>query len=244
MTLPRSLVALAVLVLLGRAGRVAWHHRALSVALWRAIGWREATGALALFAVVAGTATLLLAEVPVLSLGLGELVGTSGNAVFVPLEAGLAYAPLPATGPDWPLLVGATVFLGLLLLLLPWLAYVEEELFRAGYEAAPWPRIVLASLLFGLVHLVVLVPLGAALAIGLAGFVYAVVYRRAATAPETAVPAVAVAAYRPTRRARAAAGAPRAAQAAGVFRAAVWHTAFNTTVVLAVWLTIVVDAWV
>ena len=248
----RTLVAVLVLLLLLRAGRVAWRQRALLRAVWAAISWRHLLGSVGLLAVVVLTAGVLLATIPGMGLGLGSLLGTHGNAVFTPLEEGLALTgPAPVTGPDWPLLVGATLFLGLLTLLLPWLAFVEEELFRAGLEVASWPRVIVASTVFGLVHLVMLVPLAAALAIGVAGFGYAVIYRRA-HAEVRPTPTVARAAYHPTRRADHAATRAvedpwaavvwRDAQAAGVFHAAVWHTTVNTLIVVVVWLSIVAIA--
>lgn len=257
----RPLLALAVLVLLVRAARVAWAHRTLTVALWRAVTWRHVAGTVGLFVVVAGTATALVVTIPWMGLGLGHLFGTTGNAVFAPLETGLALAtPPPPSGPDWVLLVGASLFLLPLTALLPWLAYVEEELFRAGLEHASWLRVVVASVVFGLLHLVMLVPLGAGLAIGVAGFAYAVVYRRAYRSADVATtPVAALRAFRPTRRSRTAADRDRPAaeattpvgvldrtperhQATAVFRAAVWHTSFNTLVVATVWGSLVATA--
>lgn len=248
----RTVVAAAVLLLLSRAARVAWRQRALLRAVWAAVSWRHVVGSFGLLALVMTTAGVLLTTVPGMDLGLGRLLGTTGNAVFAPLEQGLALAgPAPVTGPDWLLLIGGTLFLAALTLLLPWLAFVEEELFRAGLETASWPKVVLASLGFGLLHLVMLVPLAAAVAIGVAGFGYALVYRRA-HAGARPTPAVARRAYHPTRRALAVVQDPggdplarlgrRDAQAAGVFHAAVWHTTVNTLVVLLVWSSLVVSA--
>lgn len=243
----RTAIALAVALLLVRAGRVAWRQRGLAVAVWRALTWRHLLGAVGMLALVVVTAGVLLDLVPGTRLGFGQLLGTAGNAVFAPLEEGLARAgPAPATGTDWWLVGGASLFLGGLLLVLPWLAFVEEELFRAGLERASWPRVVLASVTFGLAHLVMLVPLAAALAIGVAGFGYALAYRRAHRQLRP-TPSVALRTYRPPRRAqRALAGQAgpglREAQAAGVFHAAVWHTAVNSLIVATVWATIVVSA--
>lgn len=269
----RPVLAFAVLALLARVARVSWHHRDLTLAVWRAVRWRHLVGATLLLAVVGGTATLLVTTVPGADLGLGNLVGTEANAVFAPLEEGLARAaPVAPAGPDWALLMGASAFLLPLALLLPWLAYVEEELFRAGLEHASWPRVALASLGFGLVHLVMLVPLGAGLAVGIAGFAYAMAYRHGHRRHDpTALPPVALCTFRSTRRSRAAADrsrtaavsgatgsavpvvpvvaavaavdrAPERAQAAGVFAATVWHATFNTLVVLTVWGSLVVAA--
>ena len=252
MVLLRTVVAVAILLLLSRAARVAWHQRALLRAVWAAVGWRHVLGSIGLLTAVMTTAGLLLVGVPGMDLGLGRLLGTTGNAIFAPLEQGLELAgPAPVTGPDWLLLIGGTLFLAGLTLLLPWLAFVEEELFRAGLETASWPRVVVASLGFGLLHLVMLVPLAAAIAIGVAGFGYAVVYRRA-HARARPVPPIARRAYHPTRRALAVVQRPggdavthldrRDAQASGVFHAAVWHTTVNTLVVVLVWSSLVVAA--
>jgi hypothetical protein len=256
----RVAIAAWILWTLARVARVAWRQRALTVAVWRAIRFRHVVGAFGLLLVVGTVATALVAWVPGASFGLGHLVGLTGNAVFAPLEEGLARAgPAPVAGPDWPLLAGATLFLGFLALLLPWLAFVEEEVFRAGLEDAGAGRVAAASLVFGLAHLVMLVPIGAALAIGVAGAAYAGVYRRAfarANPPDgptdgPTVPEVALRTYRPSRRARAAAArarrtaaeepvatldhTPERRQAAAVFAAAVWHTTFNTTLVVLLW---------
>jgi hypothetical protein len=277
----RTLVALTILWLLARVARVAWRQRALTFAIWRAVRPRHLVGAFALLVLVGTVATALLAFVPGAQLGLGHLVGLTGNAIFAPLEEGMARSgPPSAAGPDWLLAAGTTVFLGSLALLLPWLAFVEEEVFRAGLEDASRGRVALASLTFGLAHLVMLVPLGAALAIGVAGSVYAAVYRRAFAAAADGVPAdlpaVALRAYRPGRRGAAVlaripavvparaggSGVPgivrsgtgtggwpptardlhRSRQAAAAFRAAVWHTTFNTTLVVLLWALLVATA--
>jgi membrane protease YdiL (CAAX protease family) len=252
----RLAIAGWILVTLARVARVAWRERVLCTAVWRAVRPRHVGGALGLLVVVGGCATVLLTHVPGMDLGLGRLVGLSTNAVFAPLEEGLSRAgPPPASGPDWTLLLGASAFLLPLLLLLPWLAFVEEEVFRAGLERAGAGRVALASLAFGLVHLVMLVPLAAALAVGVAGAFYARVYRRA-HADGGAAPEAAQLLFRPTRRARRAAAAqrrwvgpdgtgddePERRQAAGVFAATVWHTTFNSLVVLVVWLSVLAGA--
>jgi hypothetical protein len=259
-TVLRLAIVAWILVTLARAGRVAWRQRRLVIAVWRGIRPRHVLGAIAMLTLVASVAGVLVGFVPGMDLGLGRLVGMTSNAVFAPLEEGLAHAgPAPETGPDWALALGASAFLLPLLLLLPWLAFVEEEIFRAGLEHATPARVALASIVFGLVHLVMLVPLGAALAIGVAGGFYARAYRRGhATAAPT--PPVVHRAFRPTRRARRAAArarllspalgvgaapdgpAPEDRQVSGVFAATVWHATFNSLVVLLVWVSLLLAA--
>jgi hypothetical protein len=61
--------------------------------------------------------------------------------------------------------------------LVPRLAYLEEEVFRSGSEEHGTVRVLGTSVLFGLMHAVVGVPLGAALALSIAGVAYHGAYR-------------------------------------------------------------------
>lgn len=227
----RLIVALAVVVLLGRAARPAWRNRGLALAVWRRIGLRHVLGCLALLVVVLGTAVGLLALVPVTGYGLGSLIGLSGNAVFAPLEEVTVRAGGPdgtTGGPGWGLLAATGGFLGLLLVMFPWLAYVEERVFREGLETAGPGREAWVALRFGLLHLVMLIPVAAALAVGVAGLFYGRVYRVtyarvAANQMLAGSSAVAVAT-----------GATRQARQEAVLAATVWHTTFNSLIVVLV----------
>lgn len=258
----RLLIVAWVLFLLVRAARGAWAQRALTVTVWRAIRLRHVAGAFGLLLLVVTVAVTLMWLVPVSQYGLGDLFGFTGNAVFAPLEEAVARSgPAPATGPDWVLIAMTSVFLVPLAVMLPWLAFVEEEVFRAGLEDANLPTQLRAALVFGLAHLIMLVPVAAALAVGAAGFVYGRVYRRAhATATGAAVPPEVTAAYRATRRSAAAADRartetepaaevmvitdrrPERRQAEAVLASTVWHATFNTMVVVLVWVSIVAGA--
>lgn len=272
-TILRLLVATWVLFLLGRAAVGAWRQRDLTFAIWRRIGWRHVAFAFGLFVLVSTVAITLLTYVPPLRFGLGTFIDFSGNAVFVPLEetATRPGAPAAGTGPDWFLIGVATAFLGFLALLLPWLAFVEEEVFRAGLEKAGVGRQIVTALVFGLAHMIMFVPLAAALTVGAAGYVYGLAYRRAYWRLDPRdVPEVAARSFRPTRRSAAAAEAQRATappqhhdaaadgtpapalalvdvrperrQAGAVLASTVLHTAFNSIVVVLVWLSVVLAA--
>jgi hypothetical protein len=251
-TLLRLAVVVIVLMLLARAARAAWRQRRLAGAVWRRVRPRHVAGSLALVTVVLGFALGLLVTVPATGIGAGSLIGLHGNAVFAPLEeatlrAGdgsaepsLAPADRPRAEPPAgaagrqapsPWIVGLTVtFLGGLLLLFPWLAYVEERVFREGLEQVSLGRELWTALKFGLLHMIMLIPLAAALAIGLAGFAYGRIYRRAyrrAAARATVVEGpfgVPVTVERPVARLRSEA----------VLESTVWHTAFNSTIVVLV----------
>lgn len=242
----RLLVTLAVLGLLGRTVRPAWRHRALAVRVWRRIRPVHVVGCLGLLAVVLAVATTLLAAVPVTRVGLGQLVGFSGNAVFAPVEevslrsggGGLTGTPAPSgTGAaPWLLLGGAGLFCAGLLALFPWLAHVEEETFRAGLEDASPGREAWTALRFGLLHLVMLIPLAAALGVAVAGLAYGRIYRRAYA--------------RVARRAEPVTGpfglpvvvpSPQRSREEAVLVATTWHTTFNSTIVVLVYAGLVLD---
>ncbi len=253
----RVVVVVGVLALLVRAGRAAWGRRDLSLQIWRAIRPRHVIGSLGLMVVVLGVAVTLLTVVPLTGLGVGSLIGLDGNAVFAPIDSALD-APVqaaeqqqtggPAPGVPWIDVVGVTGFLALLVLLFPHLAHGEEAAFRTGWEDYDPLRQVLSALRFGLIHLVMLIPFAAAVAVGFAGFAYGRIYRRSyrrAAVPRTVIPQ-----HRP-RLAEDADGFTRlvmgppspvqvvdrtAARRQAVFDAAVWHTTFNTTVAFLVWL--------
>ena len=256
-SLLRIALALVVLWLLVRAGRVAWSRRDLARDVWRSIRPRHVLGSLGLLVVVIGVAVTAAAAVPLLGRGVGDLFATQGNAVFAPVDVA---ADLTAVGTTAGVGVGdlvflgvVTLFLGLLATLLPWFAFVEEEVFRAGAESWSLSRRVAAALVFGAAHLIMLVPVSAALGISVAGFVYGEVYRRGVARRDGAVPPSVRSAFRPTRRSQAAVLAtvpthdPLGAavhvrrQVAGLHASTVWHATFNTTVVVLVWLSFALD---
>ncbi|CAN5188016.1 hypothetical protein BH23ACT9_BH23ACT9_08450 [soil metagenome] len=256
----RIVIIVAVLGLLARASRAAWQHRGLSVSIWRGIRPRHVVGSLGLMVVVLGTAITLLLAVPVTGFGLGALVGLEGNAIFAPIDGALD-APTqaaelaqqtggtatPAPFP-WGSLAGVTAFLALLVLLFPHLAYAEELAFRVGWEDHDLLRQAASALRFGLIHMIMLIPLAAALAVGVAGFAYGRIYRRAyrgAAVPRTVLPDWSPRVAEDHEGfTRLVMGPPSpvevvdrsAARKEGAFQAAVWHTTFNTTVAGLVWL--------
>jgi hypothetical protein len=123
------------------------------------ISWRIALQNFALLALVAGTYLILSGLHPVFKWSLYDLCQQKGNVPngtninFLPL-----YLPIPYFG----------VVFGLLLLInLPSLAMFEEKLFREGTEG--WKDGIIGSIIFGLVHCLVGVPLGAGIAIIFAG---------------------------------------------------------------------------
>ncbi|MFT4837788.1 MAG: hypothetical protein ACI9OB_000237 [Nonlabens sp.] len=286
----RYLLAIVVLTLLVRAGRVAWSRRNLAYDVWRTARPRHLLGATGMLVLVIATSYALIGLAPVLGRGLGDLFGSTGNAVFAPVDAAARATQVGTeaasrTG-DVLYLLSITVFLGLLAMLLPWFAFVEEELFRAGSETWSTARRAVGALWFGSVHLVMLVPLAAALSIAVAGGVYGEVYRRG-TRREARAPESLRLAFQPTKRSRASvvlaveqaritasvpagalpagglpsgglpsealtddstpdtmaleAHAARERQIRGLHASTVWHTVFNSLVVLLVWVSLVLE---
>jgi hypothetical protein len=119
--------------------------------------------------VVVVTAAVLLAQVPGLDFGWWTAIGGTGNVIVGSTErdtgGGLAdFVPL--------------VFLLVLLPLLPLLAEREEHMFRVGAESWPWPRRVRRAVEFGLIHLIMGIPIGVALALSLGGGYFTWAYLR------------------------------------------------------------------
>jgi hypothetical protein len=232
----RLLVALVIVGLVARTLRPAWRNRRLALRVWSGIRPRHVLGSAGLLAVVVAVALVLLSYVPVTRIGLGTLIGVSSNAVFAPIEeiaarSGGLSAPQAdgdSAAPDRQRGIALAViggFLAVLVALFPWLAYVEERTFREGLERAGLAMEVWAALRFGLVHLVMLVPLAAALAIAVAGFAYGRIYRRAYG--------------RAVARLGAEPGVRRLARTEAVLASTRWHATFNSLVVIGVFASIV-----
>lgn len=215
----RLAVAAVIIVLLARAARAAWGQRVVAVAVWRRIRLRHVAGSVVLLAGVLAVAVGLMLLVPPTAYGAGSVIGLTGNAIFAPVEEA-AVRSGSVGGSEAHLVMQATTvatvaFLLALLALFPWLAYVEERVFREGIEDAGLLQRWWSALRFGLVHLVMLVPLAAALAIGVAGLFYGRMYLRA---------------YR--RAAGDLLLGPGAARDRAILESTVWHTTFNSTIVV------------
>ncbi len=120
-------------------------------------------------AAVLVAATALL-SVPGLDWGWWTALGGTGNPVTGGTEQ--------TVGTVWEWLV-PLVFLALLVPALPLFAYAEERMFRTGAEAWSGPRRVGKCLQFGLVHALIGIPIGVALALAVGGAYFMAVYLRA-----------------------------------------------------------------
>jgi hypothetical protein len=138
--------------------------------------WRLLTGlrpghflrAVPVLGAVMAVATVLLA-IPGLDFGWWTAIGGEGNpAVGVGREG--AAGPLEAVLP--------VVFMSLLLVGLPLLVEGEEWVFRRGAEHRSRAANARRSVLFGLVHALVGVPMGVAIALSVGGFYFTWTYLR------------------------------------------------------------------
>lgn len=69
------------------------------------------------------------------------------------------------------------IFMGIFLLIMPVIVYVEEKMFRE--HTIEWSDILWKSIKFGAMHFLVGIPVGICLALGVVGFIYGCKYRTA-----------------------------------------------------------------
>ena len=117
---------------------------------------------------VIAVATALIA-IPGLSWGWWSALGGQGNPVFASSESTI--------GTVWEWLI-PLVFMALLFPALPLFAYAEERMFRGGAEGWSRGRRVFKTVQFGMIHALIGIPIGAALALSVGGAYFMWVYLR------------------------------------------------------------------
>lgn len=118
---------------------------------------------------VISVATLLL-EVPGLSFGWWTAIGGQGNPV-VGVTDKTSGTPL-----EW---IVPMLFVLVLIPVVPLFAEREEVMFRQGAEHWSWPRRAYKCVQFGLVHALIGIPIGVALALSVGGAYFMTAYVRA-----------------------------------------------------------------
>jgi len=157
-----DLLTVAVLAVVGvrlfEAARSSVEAHAKTLAVVRGLRRRHFARAIPVVLLIVPTAWVLI-QLPVLSFGWWTMIGGEGNPVVGVTEKdyGLVSVVIPL------------FFIGLLILGLPLLVAREEWLFRRGAERRGTFANVGRSVLFGLAHAIVGIPIGAALALSIGG---------------------------------------------------------------------------
>jgi hypothetical protein len=181
--------------------------RAMVAEVARGIRWRHLWPIPFLLGAVIALATVLM-MVPGLDWGWWTALGGDGNPVFGTSTA--------TAGTAWEWIVPLT-FMCLLMPALPLFAHAEERMFRMGAEHWSGRRRAFKIAQFGLVHALIGIPVGAALALSLGGGYFMAVYLRE---------------YRATSSTRAA-----------TLESTRAHTAYNAVIVVFVFVVVVLDAF-
>lgn len=158
-----DLLTLAVLAVVGvrlfEAARSSVEAHGKTLAVVRGLRWRHFLRAVPIVLLIVPMAWVLM-QLPVLSFGWWTMLGGEGNPVVGVTERdyGIVSVVIPL------------FFMGLLIVGLPLLVAREEWVFRRGAERRGTLANTGRSLLFGLAHAVVGIPIGAALALSIGGF--------------------------------------------------------------------------
>ncbi len=144
------------------------HGRSLSRTIWTRIRWRHVWPVPFVLASVLIVAIPLLL-VPVLRWGWWSAIGGDGNPVFGSSSTTM--------GTVWAWLI-PLVFMALVVAALPLFANAEERMFRMGAQRWSPRRRVLKVLQFGLIHALIGIPIGVALALSVGGAYFMSVYLR------------------------------------------------------------------
>ena len=148
-----------------------------------------------------------LLMVPPLRWGWWSALGGGGNPVFGESET--------TSGTVWEWLI-PLVFMALVVVALPLFANAEERMFRTGAQRWSTRKRVLKVLQFGLIHAVIGIPIGVALALSVGGAYFMSVYLRS---------------YALT-------GSP----AEATLESTRAHTAYNALIIVVVTLVVAIDA--
>lgn len=166
-----SVVVLAVVgvrlvqaVTLSRSSR----GRILSRLVWTRLRWRHIWPVPFVLSGVLIVAIPLL-MLPVLRWGWWSALGGDGNPIFGSSTA--------TTGTVWEWLV-PLVFITLVIAALPLFANAEERMFRTGAQYWTRRQRVVKILQFGLIHAIIGIPIGVALALSVGGAYFMSVYLR------------------------------------------------------------------
>jgi hypothetical protein len=142
--------------------------RSLSKEIWTRLRWRHIWPVpFVLIGVLLVAIPLMF--VPVLRWGWWSALGGDGNPIFGSSSTTM--------GTVWEWLI-PLIFMALVLLALPLFANAEERMFRMGAQRWSTRQRVVKVLQFGLIHAVIGIPIGVALALSVGGAYFMAVYLR------------------------------------------------------------------
>jgi hypothetical protein len=182
------------------------HGRSLSREIWTRLRWRHIWPVPFVLTGVLLVAIPLL-MIPVLRWGWWSALGGDGNPIFGSSDT--------TSGTVWSWLI-PLVFMVLVITALPLFANAEERMFRSGAQRWSTQKRVIKILEFGLIHALIGIPIGVALALSVGGAYFMSVYLRS---------------YALTGSANAA-----------TLESTRAHTAYNALIIVTVALAVAVDA--
>ncbi|MDH5442465.1 MAG: CPBP family glutamic-type intramembrane protease [Candidatus Nomurabacteria bacterium] len=148
-----------------------WSNRGFILDIWKRFTLRMFAEVFSVLIIVIVVGFTCYFTLPFLRFGwLSLFVEGGGNIAIAPIMEGAKYS--------FQLIrILPPIFLFFLLVALPFFAKAEEEAFRHGYE--DWRGIVIQSIKFGLIHLLVGIPIYAFIPLSIAGFFFGYKYKRA-----------------------------------------------------------------
>lgn len=165
------LVVIAYRLVQGFVAAVRGQGRVLAVAIIRSLRLRHFWPVPFVFAAVIAVAVVAM-TVPPLRWGWWSALGGVGNPIL---------GSTTATAGSWLDWAIPATFMALLAPALPLFAHREEQIFRQGVEHQGWPTRVRRAVTFGLVHALIGIPIGVALALTVGGLYFTIVYLRTFT---------------------------------------------------------------
>jgi hypothetical protein len=160
--------AMTLLVLRGNYSLLKKHGLRGTLGGYTRLRWIDLILAVPVGAAVIGSVFLMVSHSSILAWGWWNAVGGTGNP-------SLSANNMMPTFIRIPFQIFMITFA---VVVLPVMAELEEDIFRKGSEhRGPWKRFV-AAFLFGMVHCLIGVPIGAGIAITVAGLYYTAAYLR------------------------------------------------------------------
>lgn len=164
-------IAIVAFVMVLDSVRSASKHRDLIQKIWKRVRFRMFVESLLILVITIAIALTIRNQWEFSHISWTRLLVSDGGSVF---KAPMTLAR--ESGHWWAMLLPIALF-ALLIFFVPVLAKFEEDVFRKGAES--WGKIIHRSFWFGLVHMVMGIPLYVALALICAGLFYGYQYKRA-----------------------------------------------------------------